>query len=60
MLDRRWIGDLSLAILLALPLAAFARPQPVIPTEKIAAASPVTLAATDRLSPANGRISLLG
>ena len=58
MVDRRWIGDLSLAILLALPLALYARPQPVVP-KQIAAAS-ITLAAADRLSPGNGRISLLG
>jgi hypothetical protein len=59
MVDRRWIGDLSLAILLALPLTAFARPQPILPKPN-AAAVPINLAAVDRLSPANGRISLLG
>jgi|tagenome__1003787_1003787.scaffolds.fasta_scaffold18710769_2 hypothetical protein len=58
MVDRRWVRDLSLAILLTLPLAAFAR-QPQIPKPIVASAS-ASFAAADRLSPANGRISLLG
>ena len=57
MVDRQWLGDLSLAVLLALPLAALARPQPTIPHRTSSAAAKVAVA--DRL-PGNGRISLLG
>jgi hypothetical protein len=57
MVDRQWLGDLSLAVLLALPLAALAWPQPTIPHRTAPAAAKVAVA--DRL-PGNGRISLLG
>ena len=39
MFVRQWIGDVGLAILLALPTAALSRPQPTVPEE--AAASPL-------------------
>jgi hypothetical protein len=58
MLDRRWLGDLSLAIFVALPLVAFAWPQAQSPGSSISAPS-VGVGQSDRL-PGNGRISLLG
>jgi len=58
MMDRQWLGDIGVAILLALPLVAFSRPQaPVHQTALSTAAAKVAIA--DRL-PGNGRISLLG
>ena len=55
MFDRHWFGDLSLAVLIALPLVVMARleaatPQPA-PTESVNH--------VDRL-PGDGRIGLLG
>jgi hypothetical protein len=56
MTNRQRLGDLSLAVLLALPLLALARPQPA--DHKAAAApSPVTLTSADR-APTAGRIGL--
>jgi hypothetical protein len=57
MTDRQWLGDLGLAVLLALPLVALARPAPVHQTP-MATAAAAKLATADRL-PGNGRISLL-
>ena len=58
MLDRRWFGDLSLAILVALPLVAMAWPQNEVPNSS--ASSPaLSVGQSDRL-PGNGRISLFG
>ena len=60
MIDRQWIGDLGLAILLALPTAALSRPQPAIP-EKVAAATPlIEQAALADQSPTERRFSLDG
>lgn len=57
MVDRHWLGDLGLAILLALPLAALAQP---LPSEKGAqAAQMASMASNDPLQ-AHGRISLMG
>jgi hypothetical protein len=58
MFDRHWLGDISLAVLLALPLVALARPQATVhkSVETPVAAKTST---ADRL-PGNGRISLLG
>jgi hypothetical protein len=58
MVDRHWLGDVSLAILVALPLAALAQPRaslhkPDAPT----AAAKLSVASA---GPTNGRISLLG
>lgn len=58
MLDRRWLGDLSLAILVALPLVALAWPQAEMPKSSTSAPA-LSVGQTDRL-PGNGRISLLG
>ena len=57
MVNRHWLGDLSLAVLLALPLAALAQPRANIGNDhtsvgaQVPAASPVS---------SHGRISLLG
>jgi len=56
MTDRQWLGDLSLAVLLALPLLALARPQPVV-HKAAAAPAAVNLASADRV-PTAGRIGL--
>ena len=55
MTDRQWFGDLSLAVLLALPLLALARP---LPADHQTNAPTVRLASADRV-PAAGRIGLL-
>jgi hypothetical protein len=58
MTARHWLRDIGLAILLALSLVAFARPQ--VPVRG-AATTPAAakLAVADRV-PGDGRISLLG
>jgi hypothetical protein len=58
MLDRRWFGDLGLAILIALPIATLALP---LPNSNQPNAAPVAAksASVDRIA-ATGRISLLG
>jgi hypothetical protein len=58
MVDRRWLGDLSLAILVALPLMALAWPQTEAPKSS-ASVPALSVGQTDRL-PGNGRISLFG
>ncbi|MEA3068523.1 MAG: hypothetical protein QOK41_1930 [Sphingomonadales bacterium] len=58
MFDRQALGDLAFAVLLALPMATLARPQPVV--HKAAAAPAVITVASADHSPGNGRISLLG
>jgi len=55
MTERQWFGDLSLAVLLALPLLALARPLPV---DQKANSPVVKLASADRV-PVPGRIGLL-
>lgn len=57
MTDRQMFGDLSLAVLLALPLVALARPTPVHHKTVVTPAA-AKVATADRL-PGNGRISLL-
>jgi len=56
MIDRHWFGDVSLAILLALPLAALAQPLASIRNPAPAAVHLSTSGAV----PSAGRISLLG
>jgi len=57
MVDRQSVGDLALAVLLALPLAAIAKSQPASP-HQTASAVAVQIAAADRTP--GGRMSLLG
>jgi hypothetical protein len=58
MIDRRWFGDLGLAVLIAMPIASLALPLPISSQPN---ATPVVAktAAVDRIA-ASGRISLLG
>ena len=58
MVNRHWLGDIGLAVLLALPLVAIARPAPAA-HKQISTPAAAKLATADRL-PGNGRISLLG
>ena len=58
MVDRRWFGDLSLAILIALPLVALAWPQASSPKSSMSSPT-LSVGQSDRM-PGNGRISLLG
>lgn len=58
MVDRHWLGDIGMAVLLALPLVALARPQPVVHKHIVTPAA-AKVGTADRL-PGNGRISLLG
>ncbi len=58
MVNRQWLGDVSLAILLALPLAALAQPHASF-GERNALAAGSHLSSTSTV-PSNGRISLLG
>jgi hypothetical protein len=57
MLDRHLLGDLSLAVLVALPLASLAYRPPVNVASATAPAAKVSVA--DR-APGSGRIGLLG
>jgi hypothetical protein len=57
MVDRQSVGDLALAVLLALPLAAIAKSQPASP-HQTASAGAVQIAAADRTP--GGRMSLFG
>jgi hypothetical protein len=57
MVDRHWLGDISLAILLALPFVALAQPRAA--TVHPGAVSPAQPSLTSK-APSNGRISLLG
>jgi|KBSSwiStaDraftv2_1062776.scaffolds.fasta_scaffold513614_2 hypothetical protein len=56
MVDRQAVGDLALAILIALPLAALAKSQPSL-QHQVASQPSVAVATADRSPP--GRISLL-
>jgi len=58
MVDRHWLGDLSLAVLLVLPLLALARPH-ASETKAFAATHSGKVAVVDRV-PGNGRIGLFG
>lgn len=58
MVDRHTLGDIGMAVLLALPLVAIARPQPVV-HKHISTPAAAKLMTADRL-PGSGRISLLG
>ena len=60
MLDRQWVGDLALAVLLALPLSAVAKAQtsPQATHLQITAGHPAVALAAERYP--GGRISLYG
>ena len=58
MVNRHWLRDVSLAILLALPFAVLAQPRASLADrETMHAAGQLSVAST---VPSNGRISLLG
>jgi hypothetical protein len=57
MFDRRWFGDLALAVLLTLPLVGFARSYAPAGQQSLQTTA-VSAATADRLP--TGRISLLG
>jgi hypothetical protein len=58
MVDRHLLGDLGLAILIALPVASLALPLPASQHPNVATAKAKT-ASADRIA-TSGRISLLG
>lgn len=57
MIDRHWLGDLSLAVLLALPLAVLAAPD-AVPRKPLAPVPGAKFVSVPRLS--SGRVSVLG
>jgi hypothetical protein len=60
MIDRQWIGDLGLAILLAVPTVTLSRPQATVPENEPAAAAPLIEQAMLAKSPTERRFSLEG
>jgi hypothetical protein len=58
MVDRHLLGDIGLAVLLAVPAAALVQPAPSVPNDKAGSVT-VAVNATER-SPVEGRFSLLG
>jgi hypothetical protein len=59
-MERQWIGDIGLAVLLALPTAALSRPH-IPPLKETRAAAPLAqLAALAERSPVERRFSLPG
>jgi hypothetical protein len=60
-IERQWMGDIALAVLLAMPTLALSRPQAVLPHDHPAAATPmVQQAALAERSPVERRFSLPG
>ena len=60
MIDRRMIGDLALAVLIALPTVVMARPGPAVHKDRIAAIPLMPTSATAERTPIDNRSSLLG
>ena len=60
MVDRHLIGDIGLAVLLAVPTLALARPQAEIPHERASAQPLIEMAAGAEGSSADRRFSLPG
>jgi len=58
MVDRHWLRDVSLAVLVALPFAAIAQPHASLHKPDTPVTSPKISVATK--APTNDRISLLG
>jgi hypothetical protein len=56
MVHRPWLGDLSFAVLIAMPIASLALPLPIAERPTTSAAKRIS---TDQIA-ATGRISLLG
>jgi hypothetical protein len=60
MIDRRMIGDLALAVLIALPTVVMARPGPAVHQDRIAAVPLMPTPAIAERTPINARAGLLG
>ena len=60
MIDRQLLGDIGLAILLAAPTLALARPQTAVAEDKPTAAAPLIQQAALAQSPTERRFSLEG
>jgi hypothetical protein len=61
MIDRHLVGDVALAVLLAIPAVAISRPQPFLPKDRHSAAVPlVQSAAAAQRPPLTPHSSLLG
>lgn len=60
MVDRRMIGDLALAVLIALPTVAMARPEPLVHKDRIAAIPLMQSPTLAERTPINGPSNLLG
>jgi hypothetical protein len=61
MIDRHFVGDFALAVLLAIPAVAISRPQPLTPKDRHLAAIPlVQTAAAAQRPPLTPHSSLLG
>jgi hypothetical protein len=61
MIDRHFVGDVALAVLLAIPVVATCRLQPMLPEDKHSAKAPlVRTAAAAQRPPLTPHSSLLG
>lgn len=60
MVDRHLIGDIALAVLIALPTAALARPEPLIHKDRAAVVPLAQTPAIAERAPLTQRDSLLG
>jgi hypothetical protein len=60
MLDRHFIGDVALAVLIALPTAALARPEPLIHNDRAAVVPLSQTPAVAERGPVGPRDGLLG
>jgi hypothetical protein len=60
MVDRQLIGDVALAILIALPTAALARPEPLLHSDRAAVVPLAQTPALAERAPITQRDSLLG
>jgi hypothetical protein len=60
MIDRHMIGDIALAVLIALPTVAIARPEPLIHKDHVVRTPLVQSAVVAQRTPMTPRSSLLG
>ena len=58
MINRQWLGDVALAVLLAVPTAALSRPQAAVPKHSAQATALVHQASLIDQSPTERRFSL--